>query len=40
MIKKHCYYWGSFNTKAHGLAQMHKIHYLKWYCYLKNSNTF
>jgi len=23
-----------------GLTQMHKIHYLKWYCYLKNSNTF
>ena len=23
-----------------GLSQMHKIHYLKWYCYLKNSNTF
>lgn len=23
-----------------GLTQKHKIHYLKWYCYLKNNNTF
>ena len=23
-----------------GLTQIHKIHYLKWYCFLKNSNTF
>jgi transposase-like protein len=22
-----------------GLSQKNKIHYLKWYCYLKNSNT-
>ena len=22
-----------------GLTQKHKIHYLKWYCYFKNSNT-
>lgn len=23
-----------------GLTQKHKIHYLKWYCYLKNNNNF
>ena len=23
-----------------GLTQIHKIHYLKWYCYAKNTNTF
>jgi transposase-like protein len=23
-----------------GLTQKHKIHYLKWYCFFKNSNTF
>lgn len=23
-----------------GLTEQHKIQYLKWYCYLKNSNTF
>jgi len=23
-----------------GLTQIRKINYLKWYCYLKNSNTF
>ena len=23
-----------------GLSQKHKIHYLKWYCFFKNSNTF
>ena len=23
-----------------GLTQKHKIHYLKWYCYYKNNNTF
>jgi len=23
-----------------GLTQTHKIHYLKWYCFFKNSNTF
>ena len=22
-----------------GLSQQHKIHYLKWYCFIKNSNT-
>lgn len=27
-------------NKHRGLTQKHKIHYLKWYCYLKNNNIF
>lgn len=27
-------------NKHRGLTKDHRIHYLKWYCYLKNSNTF
>jgi len=27
-------------NKHRGLTRKHKIHYLKWYCYLKNNNTF
>ncbi len=26
-------------NKHRGLTKDHRIHYLKWYCYLKNSNT-
>lgn len=27
-------------NKHRGLTQKHKIHYLNWYCYLKNNNIF
>ena len=29
-----------FTPRHRGLTQIRKINYLKWYCYLKNSNTF
>lgn len=30
----------AYYNNHRGLTQKHKIHYLKWYCYLKNNNTF
>ena len=30
----------AYYNRHRGLTQIHKIYYLKWYCFLKNNNTF